>query len=157
MIRRRITVRSRHWYGTGGSRKGTDKNKDLWGDDRICKCRICGCSIYYHSSAQGHYPDQLIGCENGNPFSACSCSGVRDQSEKIGIFGPFGGAHLSAAAAMNQDGNDSEEWSGYSSKRFRRAVICSDRWISRRVDGKMKKSSFPKSRLHGTHSVGGNP
>ena len=100
----------------GGGWKGTDKNMMLGEMTEFANAGYVVASIYYRSSAQGHYPDQLIDVKTAIRFLRAHAAEFEINPEKIGIFGRSAGAHLSAAAAMNQDGFDSEEWSGYSSK-----------------------------------------
>lgn len=73
----------------GGGWKGTDKNMMLGGNDRICKCRICGCFDLLPQQCPGALSGSADRCENGNPFSACSCSTVRDQSGEDRYLWPF--------------------------------------------------------------------
>lgn len=74
----------------GGGWKGTDKNMMLGEMTEFANAGYVVASIYYRSSAQGHYPDQLIDVKTAIRFLRCSCSGVRDQSGEDRYLWPFG-------------------------------------------------------------------
>ena len=147
----------------GGGWKGTDKNMMLGEMTEFANAGYVVASIYYRSSAQGHYPDQLIDVKTAIRFLRAHAAQFEINPEKIGIFGRSAGAHLSAAAAMNQDGFDSEEWSGYSSK----VQACCDMFgpvdIKALMENEEKQFSNPSARWHSveeTHGgclLGGDP
>ena len=147
----------------GGGWKGTDKNMMLGEMTEFANAGYVVASIYYRSSAQGHYPDQLIDVKTAIRFLRAHAAQFEINPEKIGIFGRSAGAHLSAAAAMNQDGFDSEEWSGYSSK----VQACCDMFgpvdIKALMENEEKQFSNPSARwqsveeTHGGCLLGGDP
>ena len=130
----------------GGGWKGTDKNMMLGEMTEFANAGYVVASIYYRSSAQGHYPDQLIDVKTAIRFLRAHAAEFEINPEKIGIFGRSAGAHLSAAAAMNQDGFDSEEWSGYSSK----VQACCDMFGPVDIKALMEET-------HGGCLLGGDP
>ena len=147
----------------GGGWKGTDKNMMLGEMTEFANAGYVVASIYYRSSAQGHYPDQLIDVKTAIRFLRAHAAEYEIDPERIGIFGRSAGGHLAAAAAMNQDGFDSEEWSGYSSK----VQACSDMFgpvdIKALMENEEKQFSNPSARWHcieETHGgclIGGDP
>ena len=71
--------------------------------------------IDYRNSAQGKFPDQLIDCKTAVRFLRAHAGEYGIDPDHIGTIGRSAGGHLSAWMAMNTDGYDSQEWSGYSS------------------------------------------
>ncbi|MFR5732000.1 MAG: alpha/beta hydrolase fold domain-containing protein [Clostridium sp.] len=164
MIRRRITVEAGTGMGTGRRLERHRQEYDAGEMTEFVNAGYVVASIYYRSSAQGHYPDQLIDVKTAIRFLRAHAAEFEINPEKIGIFGRSAGAHLSAAAAaMNQDGFDSEEWSGYSSK----VQACCDMFgpvdIKALMENEEKQFSNPSARwqsveeTHGGCLLGGDP
>ncbi|MEQ2563029.1 alpha/beta hydrolase [Ventrimonas sp. CLA-AP-H27] len=147
----------------GGGWKGCDKNLMLGEMTEFANAGYVVVSIYYRSSAEGHYPDQLIDVKTAIRFVRAHAAEFEIDPDRIGIFGRSAGGHLAAAAAMNQDGFDSEECSGYSSK----VQACCDMFgpvdIPALMEVEEKKFSDPNFRWHKveeTHGgclLGGDP
>lgn len=71
---------------------------------------------YYRSSAQGHFPAQLLDVKTAIRFLRAHGDEYNLACEKVGVIGRSAGGHLAAFCAMNVDGYDTEEWAEYSSK-----------------------------------------
>lgn len=99
----------------GGGWRGADKNQMLGEMTEFAKAGYVVASMYYRSSAEGYFPDQLIDVKTAIRFLRANASKYEIDPERIGVFGRSAGGHLAAFAAMNTEGYNSEEWSGYSS------------------------------------------
>lgn len=100
----------------GGGYRGCDKNLMVAEMQFLADAGYVVASMYYRSSAEGHFPDQIIDVKTAVRFLRAHAAEYEIDPERIGIIGRSAGGHLSALAAVNQDGYDGEEWSGYSSK-----------------------------------------
>ncbi len=100
----------------GGGYRGADKNLMTAEMEYLVEEGYVVASMYYRSSAQGHYPDQIIDVKTALRFLRAHADQYEIDPERIGVMGRSAGGHLSAVAGMNTDGWDTEEWSGYSSK-----------------------------------------
>ncbi len=100
----------------GGGYRGCDKNLMVAEMEFLADAGFVVASIYYRSSAEGHFPDQIIDVKTALRFLRAHAAEYEIDPEHIGIIGRSAGGQLSAFAAMNQDLYDSEEWAGYSSK-----------------------------------------
>ena len=99
----------------GGGWRGTDKNMMLGEMTEFANAGYVVASMYYRSSAQGHFPDQLIDVKTAVRFLRAHAGQYEIDPDRIGVFGRSAGGHLAAWAAMNTDTCDEGEWSGYSS------------------------------------------
>lgn len=100
----------------GGGYRGTDKNLMVAEMAYLADEGYVVASIYYRSSAEGHFPDQIIDVKTAVRFLRAHGEEYGIDPERIGIFGRSAGGHLSALAAMNTDEYESGEWAGFSSK-----------------------------------------
>ncbi|MBO4377443.1 MAG: alpha/beta hydrolase [Clostridia bacterium] len=71
--------------------------------------------IQYRHSAQGHFPAQLIDVKTAVRFLRAHAAKYSLDPERIAAMGRSAGGHLASWMAMNTDGFDTDEWSGYSS------------------------------------------
>lgn len=100
----------------GGGWRGCDKNLMVPEMQFLVERGYVLVSIYYRSSAQGHWPDQIIDVKTAVRFVRAHAKDYNIDPERIGIIGRSAGGHLASMAAMNQDMYQSEEWAGYSDK-----------------------------------------
>ncbi|MDO5349748.1 MAG: alpha/beta hydrolase [Lachnospiraceae bacterium] len=147
----------------GGGWRGADKNLMLGEMAEFANAGYVVASMYYRSSAQGHFPDQLIDVKTAIRFLRANAEKYEIDPERIGVFGRSAGGHLAAFAAMNLDAYDEGEWEGYSSK----VQACCDMFgpvdIVANMEMEEKKFSDPGFRWHkveDTHGgafLGGDP
>ncbi|MDO4268453.1 MAG: alpha/beta hydrolase [Eubacteriales bacterium] len=147
----------------GGGWRGTDKNLMLGEMTEFARAGYVVASMYYRSSAEGHFPDQLIDVKTAVRFLRAHAAEYEIDPDRIGIFGRSAGAHLSAFAAMNTDDYESSEWSGFSS----RVQACCDMFgpvdvqaLMEREEKMFSDPSFRWHRLEDTHGgalIGGDP
>lgn len=100
----------------GGGWRGADKNLMLGEMSEFARAGYVVASIYYRSSAEGHWPDQLIDVLTAIRFLRANAEKYEINPDKIGVFGRSAGGHLAAFAACNLDGYETDEWKGYSTK-----------------------------------------
>lgn len=100
----------------GGGYRGADKNLMVAEVEYLVEAGYVVASIYYRSSAQGHFPDQLIDAKTAIRFLRANAKKYEIDPDRIGVMGRSAGGHLSALVAMNLEGYDTEEWAGYSSE-----------------------------------------
>ena len=103
------------WINGAGWR-GADKNLMAAEMQYLADAGFAVACIYYRSSAQGHWPAQLIDCKTAVCFLRAHADEYNLDADHIGVMGRSAGGHLTAWMAMNSDGYDSEEWAGYSSR-----------------------------------------
>lgn len=147
----------------GGGWRGADKNLMLGEMTEFANAGYVVASMYYRSSAQGHFPDQIIDVKTAIRFLRANAKKYEVDPERIGVFGRSAGGHLAAMAAMNLDDYESEEWGTYSS----RVQACCNLFGPTDIAGLMeveeKKFSDPRSRwhrveeTHGGALLGGDP
>ncbi|PNV59871.1 hypothetical protein C0033_21570 [Clostridium sp. chh4-2] len=101
---------------SGGGYRGVDKNQMIAEIEYLAESGYAVIPVYYRSSAQGHWPDQLIDVKTAIRFLRAHAKEYQLDPDRIGIMGRSAGGHLAAMAALNLDGYDTEEWKGYSSK-----------------------------------------
>lgn len=111
-------------------------------------------SMYYRSSAQGHYPDQIIDVKTALRFLRAHADQYEIDPERIGVMGRSAGGHLSAVAGMNTDGWDTENGAAIHPK-YRLPMICLDSGYCG-VDGAMMKRISGKFRIT-VENAGGDP
>ncbi|MCI6888371.1 MAG: alpha/beta hydrolase [Lachnospiraceae bacterium] len=100
----------------GGGYRGCDKNLMVAEMAFLADAGYVVASMYYRSSAEGHFPDQIIDVKTAVRFLRAHADEYEIDPDHIGIIGRSAGGHLSALAAVNCDRYDTEEWSGYSSR-----------------------------------------
>ena len=71
--------------------------------------------IQYRHSGEGSFPAQLIDVKTAVRFLRAHAAQYGLDPDRVAAMGRSAGGHLAAWMAMNTDGFDSEEWSGYSS------------------------------------------
>jgi pimeloyl-ACP methyl ester carboxylesterase len=101
---------------SGGGYRGVDKNQMIAETQYLADAGYIVASVYYRSSAQGHFPAQIIDVKTAIRYLRAHAEDYNIDIDNIGIMGRSAGGHLTAFAAMNMDGYDSDEWSGYSSE-----------------------------------------
>lgn len=99
----------------GGAWRGTDKNQSIAEMQFLAERGFALVSMYYRSSAQAHYPAQLIDVKAAVRFLRAHAEQYHIDPDRIGMIGRSAGGYLASMAAMNNDLGESEEWSGYSS------------------------------------------
>ena len=85
----------------GGGWRGTDKNLMLGEMAPFANAGYVVASIYYRSSAQGHYPDQIRDVKAAIRFLRANAARFEIDPDRIGVMGRSAGGHLAAMAAMN--------------------------------------------------------
>lgn len=103
------------WINGAGWR-GCDKNLMAAEMEFLAEAGYAVACIYYRSSAQGHFPDQLIDCKTAVRFLRAHAREYNLDPDKIGVIGRSAGGHLSTWMALNQDDCESREYSQESSK-----------------------------------------
>lgn len=147
----------------GGGWRGADKNLMLGEMSEFANAGYVVASIYYRSSAQGHFPDQLIDLKTAIRFLRANAKKYEVDVDHIGVFGRSAGGHLAAFAAMNLDDFNGEEWAGYSSKVQAACDMFGPVDVFANMEIEEKRFSDPKFRWHkleDTHGgafVGGDP
>ena len=147
----------------GGGWRGADKNLMLGEMAEFETAGYVVASIYYRSSAQGHYPDQLLDVKTAVRFLRANAQKYEIDPERVGVFGRSAGGHLSAMMAMNQDGFDGEEWAGYSSEIQASCDMFGPVDVRALMEGEEARFSDPNFRWHrleDTHGgalIGGDP
>lgn len=101
---------------SGGGYRGVDKNQMIAELEHLAEAGYAVVMVYYRSSAQGHWPDQLVDVKTAIRFLRAHAEQYLLDPEHMGIMGRSAGGHISAMAGMNLDGYDTEEWEGYSSR-----------------------------------------
>lgn len=147
----------------GGGWRGADKNLMLGEMSAFADAGYVVASIYYRSSAQGHYPDQIRDVKEAIRFLRANAAKFEIDPEHIGVFGRSAGGHLAAMAAMNLDGDDVGEHLDQSS----RVQACCDMFgpvdVLALMESEEKRFSDPSFRWHrveDTHGgalLGGDP
>ena len=102
------------WINGSGWR-GCDKNLMTAEMEFLAEAGYAVAFPYYRSSAEGSFPAQLIDCKTAVRFLRANADKYGIDPDRVGVIGRSAGGHLAAWMAMNLDGYDSGEWSGYSS------------------------------------------
>ena len=103
------------WINGSGWR-GCDKNLMVVEMEFLAEAGYAVAFPYYRSSAEGSFPAQLIDCKTAVRFLRANADKYGIDPDRVGVIGRSAGGHLASWMAMNLDGYDTEEWSGYSSK-----------------------------------------
>lgn len=101
---------------SGGGYRGVDKNQMIAETQYLADAGYIVASVYYRSSAQGHFPAQIIDVKTAIRFLRAHAEEYNIDTERIGIMGRSAGGQLTTFASMNLEGYDSKEWQGYSSE-----------------------------------------
>ncbi len=99
----------------GGAWRGTDKNQSIAEMQFLAERGFALVSMYYRSSAQAHYPAQLIDVKAAVRFLRAHAEQYHIDPNRIGMIGRSAGGYLASMVAMNNDLGESDEWSNYSS------------------------------------------
>lgn len=100
----------------GGGYRGCDKNLMVAEMQFLADAGYVVASMYYRSSAEGHFPDQIVDVKTAVRFLRAHADQYEIDPERIGVIGRSAGGHLASLAALNSDLYESGEWDGYSSK-----------------------------------------
>lgn len=100
---------------SGGGYRGVDKNQMIAEIQYLAEEGYAVIMVYYRSSAEGHWPAQLIDVKTAIRYIRAHAKELNVDPDRIGIMGRSAGGHLAAMAGLNLSGYDTEEWSGYSS------------------------------------------
>lgn len=100
---------------SGGGYRGVNKNQMIAEIQYLAEAGYAVIPVYYRSSAQGHWPDQLIDVKTAIRFLRAHAEQYLIDPDRIGIMGRSAGGHITAMAALNTPGYDTDEWAGYSS------------------------------------------
>lgn len=148
----------------GGGWRGADKNLMLGEMSEFARAGYVVASMYYRSSAEGHWPDQLIDVKTAIRFLRANAEKYEIDPDRIGVFGRSAGGHLAAFAAMNtEDGCEGSEWKEYSDKVQACCNMFGPTDIVANMEVEEKKFSDPSFRWHSveeTHGgalLGGDP
>ncbi len=148
----------------GGGWRGADKNMMLGEMSEFARAGYVVASMYYRSSGEGHWPDQLIDVKTAIRFLRANAAKYEIDPDRIGVFGRSAGGHLAAFAAMNtEDGCEGTEWKEFSDKVQACCNMFGPTDIVANMEVEEKKFSDPKFRWHSveeTHGgalLGGDP
>lgn len=103
------------WINGAGWRK-CDKNLMVGELQYFAEHGYAVAFIQYRNSGEGHFPDQLIDVKTAVRFLRAHAAQYGIDPERIVAMGRSAGGHLASWMAMNTDGFDTKEWSGYSSR-----------------------------------------
>lgn len=99
----------------GGAYRGRDKNQVVPEMQFLAEAGFVVASMYYRSSAQGHFPAQIQDVKTAIRFLRAHCTKYEIDPDRIGLIGLSAGGHLASLANMNEPGFDTDEWGAYSS------------------------------------------
>ena len=100
----------------GGGWRGCDKNLMVPEMQFFVEGGYVLASIYYRSSAQGHWPDQIQDVRAAIRFLRAHAEEYHIDPARIGVIGRSAGGQLAAMAAMNQPCDGEEPWGGQSAR-----------------------------------------
>ena len=148
----------------GGGYRGADKNLMAAECEYLVEAGYVVASMYYRSSAEGHWPDQLIDVKTAIRFLRANAEKYEINPDKIAVFGRSAGGHLAAFAAMNtEDGCEGTEWKEFSDKVQACCNMFGPTDIVANMEVEEKKFADPNFRWHSveeTHGgalLGGDP
>lgn len=102
------------WFSGGGFR-GVDKNQMLLETAYLAEAGYQVASVYYRSSSQGHFPDQIIDCKTAIRFLRANADKYHVDPERIAVMGRSAGGYLAAYVATNTADHTGKEYLEYSS------------------------------------------
>lgn len=102
------------WFNGGGWR-GADKNMQLADLVYLAQAGYVLVCAYYRSSAQGHFPDQIIDAKTAVRFIRANALTYGIDPERIGVFGRSAGGQLAGLVGLNDGKYISDEYKEYSS------------------------------------------
>lgn len=97
----------------GGGWRGSDKNLMVPEMQFLVEGGYVLASIYYRSSAQGHWPVQMEDVWSAIRFLRAHSEKYHIDPERIGVIGRSAGGQLAAMAAMNRPVKGEGAWSEY--------------------------------------------
>lgn len=105
------------WIPGGGFRgvPGSDKNLMVSEMQFLAEAGYIVVSIYYRSSAEAHFPAQIIDVKSAIRFLRANSEKFSIDPEKIGVTGRSAGGHLAAHACMNLKGYDEGDYLDFTS------------------------------------------
>ncbi len=106
------------WIPGGGFRgaPGSDKNLMVPEMQFLAEAGYVVASIYYRSSAEAHFPAQIIDVKSAVRFLRANAEKFSVDPGRIGVTGRSAGGHLTAHACMNLNGYDEGDNLDYSSE-----------------------------------------
>ncbi len=132
----------------GGGWRGTDKNLMLAEMTELADAGYVVASMYYRSSAQGKFPDQITDVKTAIRFLRAHADEYEIDEERIGVMGRSAGGYLAVLASMNTDCYESDEWGRYSSE----VQACCDMFgpvdLLTLMEEEEKRMSDPNYRWH---------
>lgn len=99
----------------GGGYRGCDKNLMVAEMMFLADAGYVVASMYYRSSAEGHFPDQMVDVTTAVRFLRAHADVYEIDPRYIGVIGRSAGGHLATLAAMNSGLYESREWEEYPS------------------------------------------
>lgn len=102
------------WFNGGGWR-GADKNMQLAEYVYLVEHGYVLACVYYRSSAEGQFPDQIIDAKTAVRFLRANAELYSIDPDRIGVFGRSAGGQLAALVGMNDGKYISDEYAEYSS------------------------------------------
>lgn len=90
----------------GGGYRGVDKNLMVSEMQFLAEAGYAVASIYYRSSAEAHFPAQIIDVKSAIRFLRANADKYSLDPNRIGVTGRSAGGHLTALACMNLSGYD---------------------------------------------------
>lgn len=85
----------------GGGWRGSDKNLMVPEMQFLAEAGYIVASIYYRSSAEAHFPAQIIDVKSAIRFLRANADKYSIDTDRIGVIGRSAGGHLTALACMN--------------------------------------------------------
>lgn len=103
------------WFNGGGWR-GYDKNVQLADLLFLAEHGYVLACVYYRSSAEGHFPDQIIDAKTAVRYLRANAERYSIDPERIGVFGRSAGGQLASMVGLNDGKYLGEEYAEYSSE-----------------------------------------
>ena len=150
------------WINGAGWR-GCDKNLMAAEVHHLAEAGYAVACIYYRNSSEGAFPCQLIDCKTAVRFLRAHAEEYGIDPERVGVMGRSAGGHLTAWMAMTEDGYDTDEWAGYSSRVDAAVDLFGPVDIRKLNEVELENCKNPNHRWHSieeTHGgalVGGDP
>lgn len=100
----------------GGGWRGQSRDQMLCELGYFCEHGYVVACIDYRTSAQAKFPAQIEDVKTAIRFLRAKGAPYWVDPDRIAAMGRSAGGHLTSIAAMGLDGQDTEEWSGFSSR-----------------------------------------